>query len=645
MQRDITDAIQKGLRFIATQQKSDGSFESYLSTQQYALDTKQPVRTTFIPSLILSAVAAVDEAHDHPTIRPKIVNFLLSQKSDLWSFNYWVSDEPLRKSRNYPDDLDDTFCALIALYKTKHELVTPAALSAAVKLLLSTEKQVGGPYRTWLVHHDSDKPWLDIDPAVNSNVLYFLSLVAEPTPTLRAYIEQLIKTGALKSPYYPNELQSIYYLSSAYTGSYVKQLLQVISSVLDKSEQYIPLYAALAMTAHINLDQTVEANEITQLLASQRPDGSWPSAGFCIDQRVGSYTYYNGCAALTTAFVLEALGLYRTSLQPKQVEQLQQPGTSTIKRDIYSHALSYCEDIDPELQKHIHAFLQKIGRSSNAQEILSLAEGFYASLKKTSNIPQPFFDTLCTASLYGWVAYTIYDDFLDDEGDPQLLSAANVAHRISYETFLQSVRKKAFQKQVRNTFNLIDVANNWEISHCRFAVSPHTVTIGQLPDYKDLSQLAHRSLGHILSPLAVLTTSGISVSSQDFKAIYKALTHYLIAKQLDDDTHDWQDDFQRGHISYVVGMILAETGVGPGVYNKDKLLMTMQKQFWNHTLLTTCDEMNRQIKLGRDSLQKASILKKNNIIEKLFQKIDISVQKTRTTQRQTIEFLDSYRNR
>ena len=60
------------------------------------------------------------------------------------------------------------------------------------EILLSTETTVGGPYRTWLVPPDSEPVWLDVDIAVNSNVAYFLTLLAVTLPKLSRFIDDAI---------------------------------------------------------------------------------------------------------------------------------------------------------------------------------------------------------------------------------------------------------------------------------------------------------------------------------------------------------------------------------------------------------------------------------------------------------------------
>src|SRR5262249_4588918 len=148
-------------------------------------------RTTFLPALILGAIGHLTDEQSQ-RVSGKLTTWLLDQKSPGWSFNYWATAAPERQRLPYPDDLDDTFCALIALYRHDSSLIDQAVLANVVNLLIAAETQVGGPYRPWLVKADTPKIWHDVDLAVNANIAGFLRLVAEPLPNLTQLLEQAI---------------------------------------------------------------------------------------------------------------------------------------------------------------------------------------------------------------------------------------------------------------------------------------------------------------------------------------------------------------------------------------------------------------------------------------------------------------------
>jgi len=97
---------------------------------------------------VLSCLSALEETPKVKTIKQKAAKFLLSQKSKHWSFNYWVRNSQEAKKLPYPDDLDDTFCALSALFQYDPNLINGSAMAKIITLLTAMEKKEGGPYRT-----------------------------------------------------------------------------------------------------------------------------------------------------------------------------------------------------------------------------------------------------------------------------------------------------------------------------------------------------------------------------------------------------------------------------------------------------------------------------------------------------------------
>jgi hypothetical protein len=217
--------------------------------------------------------------------------------------------------------------------------------------------------------------------------------------------------------------------------------------------------------------------------------------------------------------------------------------------------------------------------------------------------------------------------------------------RYSLNAFLQILpTHDTFPAFVRDTFDAIDSANAWELAHCRFKTDAQTITISALPDYGKLSALAERSLGHTLPPLGVLVASGIASASTDFKALQQALKHYLIARQLNDDAHDWQDDLKNGQITFVVSTLLKEAHIPQGKHTRASLQAKLQKQFWHHSLPLICEQMQLQVALARQALTKTQLLQPINIITKLLDDIETSITETLATQKTARSFLKHYRN-
>ncbi|MBI2641570.1 hypothetical protein HYW87_03185, partial [Candidatus Roizmanbacteria bacterium] len=252
-QRIFQKLIDKGIRFLITEQQKDGSFLSLASTRLNDF-TRATTTHTIVPSnIVLSCLNSLEETAAITKIKQNTALFLLSQKSGHWSFNYWVRESKDAKKTPYPDDLDDSFCALAALYQHDPNLFNGKALAKITILLTAVEGKEGGPYNMWLVPPNTDKGWKRIDLVVNSNIAYFLSLLDISLPNLNAFIEQEIEKENYVFPYcsiYP----AVYFISRFYQGKKVKQIIDLLLSKRDKEGKWEnPLYTALAISSLVNL--------------------------------------------------------------------------------------------------------------------------------------------------------------------------------------------------------------------------------------------------------------------------------------------------------------------------------------------------------------------------------------------------------
>lgn len=650
----INDSIHRGLLYLEKKQQVNGSFVSDSSPRTEPWQAAYQYKTTFVPALLLSSLSQLDNPVAR-TIRDKLASFLLAQKSQDWSFNYWAQQAPERHTFPYPDDLDDTFCALLGLYYHDPSLIDETVLARMVKLLVATETKVGGPYRTWLVAPTSETVWQDIDLAVNANVATFVTAVSNSLPNLVAFLEQHIKTGNYTSPYYPSSYPIWYYLARAYQGSARLTLQKAVEQQWQQANKPNALDTALVLNTLLQLSpqHPLLPALCRSIIRQQQTDGSWPAAAFCLDPTRRQQRHYHGSAALTTGFALEALARFsQTQTRPVTNRQTIQAKERTHKanqlhQQIVKQTDSQFTRLRPHVRRHIKKVRNQLLKSDPKHEITLLPYLFAQFLTNPKRpVPQAAFVNLGLANLYGWIAYTIYDDFLDDEGDPKLLSAANVALRSSLLHFQRSLPKAtAFQQRVEQTFDTIDDANTWEVTSCRFAVVNQSIELSSLPHFGHRQKLAERSLGHGLTPLAILVaSSNVSLSSQSVEVIDQAFRQYLIARQLNDDAHDWKEDVQKGHITYVVAAILRGldyTGKQPF----RTLLPAMEKQFWHHTLPKICHDMEQHIIRGQRLLRDNPHLQTTNLLTKLLKKTYDSIQKTKQTQYQAIQFLENYRSK
>lgn len=628
------------MTFLASQQLPDGSFATTIFSDA-ALPDGNDYKIVFGPVLILGALVD-SKAQSAQTIRAQLARYLLSQKNDRWSFNYWDRTSEQYQKTPYPDDLDDTFCAVAALRLHDLSLVDDAALAHLVKLLLATESQIGGPYKTWLVSPTAAQGWQDIDLAVNANIAYFLSLIGSELPKVTELLARAIKNQSFQSPYYPSEELVAYYVARAYHGERQNELAAWLRRKLRSCIGKSPLRTALLVSSLARLGKKVPEAAIHYLAASQQKNGSWPNEPAWLDHGKESAAFYAGSAALTTAFVIEAQERYlqMSVLAPKSEKHSSfDPRAAAI----FTYARQATKQLDKTLHHTILALINRTAAGKNAHEITLLPYLVYASTKHRSRLSDQLLTELSVANLYGWIAYTIYDDFLDDEGDPRYLSAANVMMRRSVEAFGRALpENRQFQQVVRDTFDTIDAANAWEVTHARFVVDDERITFTKLPDYKRLDKLADRSLGHALPALGVVAAAGVPPNQESAKQLFVALRHYIIARQLNDDLHDWKEDLRAGRITYVLAVILKELNYTPGQYELNQLIPQLERQFWHHSLIRLCKRMKYHTHQSRLAIHRSGLLREQNILIQLIEKIDTSVNETLAVHSQTERFLEAY---
>lgn len=250
----------------------------YLFLQSYKITTFD---NNFIPALICFLLRNIDTP-EILEVRQKICSDLISKKKDPLVWNY---DD----SGMYPDDLDDTFSALIAIHFTKPEFLTGENFIKITKLLGNA-----GPYQTWLY----DK-WTDTDTVVNSTIAYFLSLYKIHLPPLTDYIDT-----SFDSRYYTNFLVKYYFISRGYTGSKKQDIISKVTSIKPTTL----LETALRFSTLINL------GEKPNVIFEDLPLGN--------ELYLDKGNVYKGCDALTYAFCLEALSLVIKEKTPLNVNTL-----------------------------------------------------------------------------------------------------------------------------------------------------------------------------------------------------------------------------------------------------------------------------------------------------------------------------------
>lgn len=634
----IHRALLRGARYLSAQQLDDGGFSSQSASHHAA--TSLAYRTTFLPSQILSCIAGIDMP-ELGVVQQKLTDFILGQKNEQWSYNYWARDSAEFSDLPYPDDLDDTFCALAALMKSNPKIFDGKALGSITQLLVATETDEGGPYRTWLVDSQTDKAWQDVDVAVNANIGYFLNLHGITLPNIESLTETAIQQDKLSSPYYPNTFPVVYFISRWYRGKQLSRLLRDIC----QQKHSTPLQAALKLGALMHGENTTLNPEplVEYLLTTQASDGSWPADAFCIDPTIDGEAHYASSSSVTTAFCMEALHLYeqsiRRSVPAVRRKQAQDKLYSTVVREV-------TRDIrklkNPELNATTMTVLDNMLARDNDKQIVLLP--YMTEKVFRLNVDPAVLQRLAMTSLWGWMAYAIYDDFLDGEGQPQMLPTANVAlRRVVSILAVTMPDSQAFQTEVVSILDKLDGANAWEITHCRGVIKHGRLHIDRLPDYGDYWQLAERSLGHTIAGLGVLYAAQSEKKTVQF--LRQFFHHYLIARQLNDDAHDWQQDLSRAHVNAVGARILGKWQAAAGSLKQGidlrKQAENLNLIMWEQVVQEVVQDVDTHIAKARQALGKFPPGSKVEFFDHLLIPLERSAHRALDERNDAIGFIDT----
>jgi hypothetical protein len=116
--------------------------------------------------------------------------------------------------------------------------------------------------------------------------------------------------------------------------------------------------------------------------------------------------------------------------------------------------------------------------------------------------------------------------------------------------------------------------------------------------------LAEKSIAHTLGPIHVSSL----VSTQHQAIVKKAMLLYCSSRQLNDDLHDWMEDFSNGQPTFVISRLLKELSIEKGSYEYTDLLNRMKNIYWESVLELCCTKIQTDIQEAINLLE-SSILK------------------------------------
>lgn len=648
----IKKCLKKGVDFIFSSQDQDGSFPSYT----FESSSKDLVRreSIFPTCLIFSSLNVLGDDFVVRAKKKKVCDFLISQKSSAGSFNYWKRGSNDQEKEPYPDDLDDTFCALSALHLFDSGIIDEKTVIDSLSILTFLECNEGGPYKTWLVEGNDE--WLDIDLAVNSNVAYFLSLQGVYLENIVKMIERAVDECDYESKYYSSVYSVIYFISRFYKKKRKREIIDYLlkNRKDDFSWNSNALDTALALLALMNFgyfshDLKKSADKI---LSMQNSDGSWDLEPFVVERIVGRKKYHSGSQALSTGFCIEALDRFYDKKNKCDVEKkIKVPKTKEsqkIKNRIIKKSQKIISSIDCEVQSGINKKVDEILVHDSSDQITLLPFYFRKYFfKPNQGVKNEIIVGLGLVGLLGWVAYDIYDDLIDGDGDIGSIALANFLLKELSIVFCGVARdNKDALSFFSKTINRIEEASFWETSHCRIEIKNDQLCIPvELPDYGDYSVLASRSMGHSLGVVGTLLLAGYKKNSREVKFAQSFFENYIIARQLNDDMHDWEEDLSNGRLtSVVVALIDQFSKVSKKkCIQLEKDMDILRNIFWNVIVVDVCNDILLHTKKSRKSIENLSFAsKKIDFFDEMIESVEGVAKKTLSDQGEVVELLRLY---
>jgi len=601
--------------FLEQFQNPNGSFSSYSSSTE---DFKEPdfsYITICTTAFVLHALTCIKDNPKVASIKKKAALFLLQNKSPYATWNYWAKESPEFTHLPYPDDTDDTFASLSALYRYDSKTLNGACLAQVVDGLTSIEKKEGGPYFTWYIK-SKKRLWKDVDCVANAQIAYFLQLLEINLPQMKKYFETVTNKKAFESPYYPSSLHCMYFVAKVYTSEHFSHLLNAY--VESHIKHLNPLELALAVSSisfHNNKAPSLLKKLIKQCKNLDVCSRSYP---FCIDPTRDGKKYYSGSPAITAAAIIEAL-----SLSIESIEQISPTLATSIFSVTHKRILKLASHFPKHLQNNVKELVSKSLESEAGKQCVSapilVAEAF-------GDMPKKNLEEICFAQACGWIAYEIFDDCVDEKKTDDLGIAL-----ILYAE-MHAVFSKIFADDASFFGDFLCRCSQMNIS--LFEEAHHIGMQDSTTSHQTPHWILHKSSGYSVGPLAMMHTLGYSFDSDTTQKVVSYFENVILALQLSDDAHDWEDDIENFRRNSVVEMLPMISKLSRG---------KRHQYFWERGI----DRVLEKIQLFCDEARKAYVslsgVKEIHVFEGPIKKIEKMALKTQESKKVAIDFLQEYK--
>lgn len=488
------------------------------------------------------------------------------------------------KNQRFSENVALHFLILGSLAHHKPGFITGEVLARTVELLTSLEQAEGGPY-----YSSIDTKEVELD--TNIAIAYFLASQDIEIPSLTQLIEEATSNNDFKTKHLGSNLVLMYVTSLFYQGDRRQELL---SHIYNTSPQ----------------------NELEEELKS----------------------------------IIEHFPIKTTS---SETTFQFTPEEEVFMKKIFDHAEERFRDLPKDMRDLVLEVMKKTIRGNPDKQMSLMTLYLRQALgEQGREIPDELLVETSLANIFYWTAFIIYDDFWDedDKAYPRALPVANLFAR-HYSTYFTTLfpPEKGFTEFFQTLMDKLDSANNWETTSCRARVEGNTFYIPEtLPEYGSYEQKYEPASGHILGSVALFLKLGFTIESAEVTNLIGYFRHYLIAMQLNDDAHDWEEDLERGTLSTVVVMILEE------IKKKfpDKTILDLEKDkelitdiYWFTVIQRACTEAIHHTTKSREALAQISLITNSTPLAKYIDKPDRIAQQALDEYTRSVEFLKNYSQR
>ena len=358
-------------------------------------------------------------------------------------------------------------------------------------------------------------------------------------------------------------------------------------------EQYDdPLSAAVCLSVSLRCGKP--SSELTRhveyILNSVEGLHTWPAVGYCLDPSIGGDQQHAASRFVTAAFCVEALALWLSSeieYKSDEVGLYTTYAVECVKKEL----LGFGEKWNSTGAYYLH-------KLNPLEEICNTHVGFARAcglLGMSAEISEgsDFMLQLARASLFGWMAFTIYDDVIDGDADRSTILIANhLFFKFCVAYGREFSNNAGFTEFMSRTLRKMTKSNMDEFDRCKIS---------------NPEKIADKSMGHMLSSITVLFKANELGSPSALGAVastVKFFRHLLCARQLNDDGHDWKQDFERGTVTAVVADLLTACHA---TAEHTPSIAEMETEFRMFGLGRLCSEILEQVNKARETALSESL--------------------------------------